>query len=63
MTMSQRLDEARLRRLIDEATTAIVRAVGAETQIDRVLELIVEREIRAWKPAFGADRLAPLPAA
>jgi uncharacterized protein len=29
----------------------------------RVLELIVEREIRAWNPAFGADRLAPLPAA
>ncbi|MDT0350495.1 YciI family protein [Pseudonocardia charpentierae] len=28
----------------------------------RVLELIVEREIRAWNPAFGADRLAPLPA-
>jgi hypothetical protein len=24
--------------------------------------LIVEREIRAWNPAFGADRLAPLPA-
>ena len=27
-----------------------------------VLGLIVEREIRAWNPAFGADRLAPLPA-
>jgi len=26
-----------------------------------VLELIVEREIRAWNPAFGADRLALLP--
>lgn len=28
----------------------------------KVLGLIVEREIRAWNPAFGADRLAPLPA-
>ena len=27
----------------------------------KVLGLIVEREIRAWNPAFGADRLAPLP--
>ena len=26
----------------------------------KVLGLIVEREIRAWNPAFGADRLAPL---
>jgi hypothetical protein len=26
-----------------EATTAIARAVGAETQLDRVLELIVKR--------------------
>ena len=24
----------------------------------KVLGLIVEREIRAWNPAFGADRLA-----
>jgi uncharacterized protein len=27
----------------------------------KVLGLIVDREIRAWSPTFGADRLAPLP--
>jgi uncharacterized protein YciI len=27
----------------------------------KLLGLIVEREIRAWNPAFGADRLAPAP--
>ena len=27
----------------------------------KVLGLIVEREIRAWNPTFGADRLATVP--
>ena len=46
-TLHHRLQERRdeLERVVHslEATTAIARAVGAETQLDRVLELIVKR--------------------
>ena len=31
---------------------------GSTSDPFKVLGLIVEREIRAWNPAFGADRLA-----
>lgn len=44
--------------LIFRADTADDIAQWLDDDPFKVLELITEREIRAWNPAFGADRLA-----
>jgi uncharacterized protein len=44
--------------LIFRAESAEQVAQWLDSDPFKVLGLIVEREIRAWNPAFGADRLA-----
>ena len=37
------------------ATAAIARAVGGETELDRILELVVKRGRALWRPTMSSS--------